>query len=640
MKPIRWGLACAFVALIFLSPPLILGQTAFTVRNAKPGGSFLWGLAASLASIVAVGEGGTILTSPRNGSAWSRVSSGVTDWLVGVTYALNKFVTVGDGGRILVSTDGATWTAVTNTATTRRLNNVIYAGGQFVAVGEAGTIITSPDAVTWTSRVSGVTGWLRGIGYQSFSFPTRDGETQGSIDISGKQNYILVTFPFGKSATGYEYVACGQGGTVLRSPDGITWSAATNFGSNDLETLVAVNSKVDVSTFGTQWGYASFVTIGQSGFVGNFGRVSGYGAHAFSSMASIAARSYTTGSPARMRGLAQGVDALFATGEGGMILSAPNVAGPWTVVSSGTSANLVNGLYVGDTLFVVGENETILQSTPLYNSRLVNISSRSRVGTGGDIMISGIVVTGSSPKKMLLRAAGPALTAFGVAGTLSAPVISVVDSLGRPLATNTKWSTASNAAAIAAITPRVGAFGFTEGSADSALLLNLDPGSYTVQVAGSGGGTGVSLVEAYDTDGIATETSRAINISTRGLAGAGADALIAGFSIAGAASRRVLIRGVGPALGAFGVGGVLAKPTLELYDSTGALRRTVNVAWSQQGNAEEIKGAAEQAGAFALNEGSDDVALVTILAPGNWTVKIVGTGNATGVAMVEVYDLP
>ena len=155
----------------------MLGQTAFTVRNAKPGGSFLWGLAASPTLIVAVGEGGTILTSPRSGSAWTRTNSGVTNWLVGVTYALNKFVAVGDGGRILISTDGATWIAVTNTATTRRLNNVIYAGGQFMAVGEVGTIITSPDAVTWTSRVSGVTGWLRGIGHQSFSFPTVEGQT-------------------------------------------------------------------------------------------------------------------------------------------------------------------------------------------------------------------------------------------------------------------------------------------------------------------------------------------------------------------------------------------------------------------------------------------------------------------------------
>ena len=620
----------------------MLGQTAFTVRNAKPGGRFLWGLAASPTLIVAVGEGGTLLTSPRNGSAWSRVSSGVTDWLVGATYAQGRFVVVGDNGRILVSTDGVTWTAVPNTATTRRLNNVIYAGGQFVAVGEVGTIVTSPDAVTWTSRVSGVTGWLRGIGHQSFSFPTVKGQTQESIDFLGRQDYIVVPFPFGENATGYDYVACGQGGTVLRSPDGITWShiSPPDFGSSDLEALVAVNSKVDVSTLGTQWGYSSFVTIGQSGFVGNLGRVFGYGARAFSSLASIAVRSYTTGSPARMRGLAQGVDALFATGEGGMILSAPNVAGPWTVVNSGTVANLVNGLYVGDTLFVVGENETILQSAPLYNSRLMNISTRGRVGTGSDILISGIVVTGSARKTLLVRAVGPALTGFGVVGAVNSPVLSVLDSSGRVVASNTGWSTSSNASAIINATAGVGAFGFADGSADSALLITLDPGSYTLQVAGRNGSTGVALIEAYDADGIATETSRAVNIATRGLAGTGGDALIAGFNISGAASRRVLIRGVGPTLRAFGVAGALAKPVLELYNSSGVLKTTVSTAWYSQENAEEISGAAAQAGAFSLAETADDVALVTILNPGSWTVKITGAANTSGVALVEIYDLP
>ena len=107
---------------------------------------------------------------------------------------------------------------------------------------------------------------------------------------------------------------------------------------------------------------------------------------------------------------------------------------------------------------------------------------------------------------------------------------------------------------------RVGAFPFIADRADSALLLTLQPGVYTAHIAGASETTGLSLLEVYDADASSNEGSRAINISTRSHVGTADATLIAGFVINGAASRRVLIRALGPSLAGFGLTGVLAEP--------------------------------------------------------------------------------
>jgi hypothetical protein len=129
--------------------------------------------------------------------------------------------------------------------------------------------------------------------------------------------------------------------------------------------------------------------------------------------------------------------------------------------------------------------------------RLLNISTRSYVGTASNVQIAGIVVTGSNPATVLVRAVGPALASFGVNGVLEEPSLSVVDSAGNTLAANTGWSTNSNTSAIASATVLVGAFTLPSGSADCALLMTLQPGSYTAVVSGVGGSNGTALVEAY-----------------------------------------------------------------------------------------------------------------------------------------------
>jgi hypothetical protein len=112
---------------------------------------------------VAVGNSGTILTSP-NGTTWTSRSSGTTQNLRGIAYDGGMWVAVGYGGTILTSPNGTTWTS-RSSGTTQNLRGIAYGNGLYVAVGFSGTILTSPDGVTWTSRSSGTTQSLYGVAY-------------------------------------------------------------------------------------------------------------------------------------------------------------------------------------------------------------------------------------------------------------------------------------------------------------------------------------------------------------------------------------------------------------------------------------------------------------------------------------------
>jgi hypothetical protein len=133
--------------------------------------------------------------------------------------------------------------------------------------------------------------------------------------------------------------------------------------------------------------------------------------------------------------------------------------------------------------------------------RLVNLSARNFVGTNADILIAGFAVAGSGSKQVLIRAIGPALSAFEVTGALADPRLEVFDGTGRSLAVNDNWETAvgNNNLATNTTFSAVGAFPLKSGSRDAALLITLDAGaSYTVQVAGVNNTTGEALIEVYE----------------------------------------------------------------------------------------------------------------------------------------------
>ena len=182
------------------------------------------------------------------------------------------------------------------------------------------------------------------------------------------------------------------------------------------------------------------------------------------------------------------------------------------------------------------------------------------------------------------------------------------------------------------------AFG-NSSSHDSALLESLSSGPYTAQVAGQGGDTGVALIEVYDATPAGTytpSTPRLVNISTRVQVGTGGNILIAGFVIGGSTSETLLIRASGPALAAFGVPGTSPDPKLTLYSGSTVLGS--NNGWG--GNA-QIVSAASLVGAFSWgNPSSNDSAILVTLPPGAYTAQIAGASGDTGVALIEVYEVP
>ena len=127
---------------------------------------------------------------------------------------------------------------------------------------------------------------------------------------------------------------------------------------------------------------------------------------------------------------------------------------------------------------------------------LINLSVRAQVGLGAQILIPGLTVGPGAAKTVLIRAIGPGLAQFNVAGPLAQPVLTLFAG-DEAFQSNTRWNSAPNAAEIRAATARVGSFALAEGSADSALLVSLSPGAYTLQISGANNTAGVALVEVY-----------------------------------------------------------------------------------------------------------------------------------------------
>jgi len=149
---------------------------------------------------------------------------------------------------------------------------------------------------------------------------------------------------------------------------------------------------------------------------------------------------------------------------------------------------------------------------------------------------------------------------------------------------------------------------------------------------------GTVIAEVYDATANgsfdASRTPRLINLSVSKNVGTG---LTMGFVIGGSTGKTMLVRAIGPTLGsAFGVPGVMSDPKLELFDRDGKSIAT-NDNW---GGATALAFAFGDTGAFALNAGSADAALLTTLAPGNYTAQVTVATGATGVALVEVYEVP
>jgi polygalacturonase len=315
----------------------------------------------------------------------------------------------------------------------------------------------------------------------------------------------------------------------------------------------------------------------------------------------------------------------------------PSAAGSYTVKVSNaldTYDATITTLTSGNTPVVATSTAAVLTVAPPQSCNLTNLSVRSLAGAGDQTLIVGFSVAGYG-KPLLLRGVGPTLGLFNVGSTLADPQLTLFAG-PTAIATNDNWGSATASPALAAAARAVGAFTLTDGSTDAALLATADNSSYTTQITGPGGASGVALAEIYDTaPGLG---ARLTNLSARSVAGSGDATLIVGFFIAGTGQKKLLIRGVGPTLTAFGVVGALADPQLALYSEQTLIGG--NDKWGSTAAAPAIVSAAAQVGAFMLPDGSKDAVLLVTLPPGAYTTQVSGVGGATGIALVEIYEVP
>jgi hypothetical protein len=309
----------------------------------------------------------------------------------------------------------------------------------------------------------------------------------------------------------------------------------------------------------------------------------------------------------------------------------PGDAGSYTVTATNGSGSATSA---GANLTVAGSGDP---------GRLVNASVRIVSGTGANVLIVGFVTGGtgtSGSKQLLIRGIGPTLTDFGVPAAMADPLLEIIPGgQSVPTVSNDNW--AGDAAVVAKGT-QVGAFALPNTSSkDSALLTTLAAGVYSAKVSGVGGSSGTVLAEMYDANPTVYDpaTPRIINLSARAPM-ANDNPLIAGFVIGGTTAKTLMIRAVGPFLTQFFAGAAMPDPQLDLYGTVSGVN-TLLLSNDNWGGSALLTSTGNVVGAFALPDtASKDAVLLVTLDPGVYSAKVVGINNASGITLVEVYEIP
>jgi hypothetical protein len=434
-------------------------------NNQSPAGltDGVWSVAYANGSFAAVTDQGKVLTS-TDGLNWSSETVAGGTWLTSIAFGNGQWVAVGAGGTILVSQDLKAWVSAT-AVTPNRLDGVLFNGTLWCAVGEQATIITSTDALTWKVQPVpaslGFTGFLRGIAWDPVNsvFIIDGAETHASpLDTGGVQLQL--------SGTTVTSIL-----TVQPNPiEAVVYEATPS--PTTVPNTVAVSTGVIIE------GSYNIGGVGPNG----------------SDTVSVPNVIY--------RGLTFGAGYWVAAGEQGTILSSTDGLN-WTQRFSGSSpstlssATLLGAAYSEELqrFVVTGTGGTILVSNSAP-SVFANVSTRGLVNST-TTLIGGFVVEGTAPRTVLIRADGPVLSAFGVTGALADPVLTIYDNNQKVVATNTGWTNNPTPSLLSSAAAEVGAFALPSTSADSALLVTLQPGAYTAAITSAKGGSGIALFEAY-----------------------------------------------------------------------------------------------------------------------------------------------
>lgn len=623
---------------------------------------------------LATGAGGITYRS-TNAVAWTLLPSTTAAQLRGLAFFNNEFVGVGTAGTIVTSPDGSQWTP--RTSGTDQLLLAVGAGPtSVIAVGFGGVIresaapLGAPMIVTPPLPVTeGVGGTANFSVTASGSAPLTYQWYRNGIELGGATTATL-------ALRNLQLIDAGTYTVIVRNPFGsavgpaavltvATAATAPAITAHPVDQAVGAGATAIFSVgvtgtapFSFQWRFNGVALAGgtasslilPNATAAHAGAYTVVIANAGGVVTSVAATLTVRQSPVITTppvdlSIALGGNAVFsvtATGTAPLnyqwIKDGREIAGATLAILSLASVTDNDaGSYAVTVRNTVGgvTSRAVTLQVGVAASRLGNLSVRTAAGAGDQTLIVGFTVAGAGgTKPVLVRAIGPSLAAFGVAGVLPDPQVSLFQG-AIAVATNDNWGDSPVSAQISEAGRRLGAFVLEGRSRDAAIYAGLQPGSYTAQV-GAGGASGIALVELYDGD--TSLPSRLVNVSARCLVGTGGNILIAGFFVLGNTAKTVVIRAVGPTLAAFGVSEVLADPQLVLFRGVDVL--ATNDDWFRNNGAQTLPPVFAAVGAFPLAPQSRDAALVATLPPGQYTAQISGAEGATGVALVEVYEVP
>lgn len=318
----------------------------------------------------------------------------------------------------------------------------------------------------------------------------------------------------------------------------------------------------------------------------------------------------------------------------------PGSTGP-TLVLTGTtvaSAGSYTCVATNSAGSVTSSAATLTVSATTDFGRIINLSLLTGLTRSEGLFTVGTVIGGSGTsgnKPVIIRAGGPALNAYGIVDVLPDPKLDLFSS-GTVIASNDNWG---GGTALVDAFAGVGAFSFAPNSSDAALSRSLSPGSYSIQVKDSGGASGTVIAELYDAtpaSSFTPTTPRLVNVSVLKQIDAGT-ILTVGFVIGGSTAKTVLVRAAGPTLSAsYGVGNAMPDPKLDLFSG-----QTIIASNDNWGGDAQLAAGAKSVGAFDFSSAtSKDAMLLITLVPGAYSVQAGGVSGSSGMALIEVYEVP
>jgi hypothetical protein len=453
---------------------------------------------------------GQYLGLSDNGRFAFALIDGTTGIFIGHSVGASSPTTIFDPDLAVSSGGSFTSPAINGTASTTGVNgNLLPSQDQFIGtVTQAGSVAVASGyyngslAGEPTSQFSAIVG-ADGEIMVYLAEGTFADSGDGTVDSTGA---FKITTAAGNTVTGKVDPSTGfLTGTLNGGPGGSIIAAGVSNGTFSDGVLMNISTRGPVGT-GSNIMIAGFVVGGTQPkqllvraigpaltSLGVPGAIQGTQLTVFSGTTMVAQNSGWSGTTdgGAAVAAAESTVGAFSLPKGSMDSAIIGTFAPGSYTASIAGAG-------SDTGIALAEVYDLDNPTPFTTRKLVNVSTRGTVGTGASVMIGGFKITGATPKRLLIRGAGPALAAMGVSGALTTPHLEIFNNAGTLIRENFTWQTGNDPALLAAAEVQTGAFAFANSSADSAILIVLPPGNYTAELSGTGTATGTGLVEVYE----------------------------------------------------------------------------------------------------------------------------------------------